>query len=48
MTNAMYLEDSYLRECDASVVSVKDEKYGVLDQTVFYPKAAGNLGTLGN
>ena len=41
MTNAMYLEDSYLRECDASVVSIKDEKYVVLDQTVFYPKGGG-------
>ena len=41
MTKALYLEDSYLRECDAVVLSVKDGKYVVLDQTVFYPKGGG-------
>ena len=41
MTRALYLDDSYLRECDATVVSVKDGKYVVLDRTVFYPKGGG-------
>jgi len=41
VTNALYLKDSYLRECDATVVSVKDGKYVVLDQTIFYPKGGG-------
>jgi misacylated tRNA(Ala) deacylase len=41
MTTTLYLEDSYLKECDALVVSVKDGKYVVLDQTVFYPKGGG-------
>lgn len=41
LTRALYLEDSYLRECDAYVVSVKDGRYIVLDQTVFYPKGGG-------
>lgn len=41
MTNALYLKDSYLRECDAVVVLVKDGKYVVLDQTIFYPKGGG-------
>jgi misacylated tRNA(Ala) deacylase len=41
MARALYLEDSYLRECDATVVSVKDDKFVVLDQTVFYPKGGG-------
>lgn len=41
MTKALYLNDSYLRECDAHVVSVKNGKYIVLDQTVFYPKGGG-------
>jgi Ser-tRNA(Ala) deacylase AlaX len=41
MTRALYLTDSYLRECDATVVSVKDGKYVVLDQTIFYPKGGG-------
>ena len=30
-----------MRECDAMVVSVKDDKFVVLDQTVFYPKGGG-------
>ena len=37
----MYLEDSYLKECDAVVSSVKDDKFVVLDQTIFYPKGGG-------
>jgi Ser-tRNA(Ala) deacylase AlaX len=41
MTKALYLEDSYLKECDATVVSVKDGKYVILDQTIFYPKGGG-------
>ena len=41
MTKALYLEDSYQRECDALVVSVKDGKYVVLNQTIFYPKCGG-------
>jgi Ser-tRNA(Ala) deacylase AlaX len=41
LTKALYLEDSYLRECDATVVSVKNGKYVVLNQTIFYPKGGG-------
>jgi misacylated tRNA(Ala) deacylase len=41
MTVALYLEDSYLRECDATVRSVTEGKYVVLDRTVFYPKGGG-------
>ncbi len=41
VTKALYLEDSYRRECDATVVSVKDGKYVILDQTIFYPKGGG-------
>jgi misacylated tRNA(Ala) deacylase len=41
MTRTLFLEDSYLRECDATVVSVKDGKFVVLDQTIFYPKGGG-------
>ena len=42
MTKALFLIDSYLKECSAAVVSVKDEKYVTLDQTVFYPKGGVN------
>jgi Ser-tRNA(Ala) deacylase AlaX len=41
MIKTLYLEDSYLRECDSTIVSVKDEKYVVLDQTIFYPRGGG-------
>jgi len=40
-SKALYLEDCYMRECEAEVVSVKDGKYVVLDQTIFYPKGGG-------
>lgn len=35
------MEDSYVKECEAVVASVKDGKYVILDQTVFYPKGGG-------
>ncbi len=41
MTRALYLVDSYLKEADAKVLSVKDSKYVVLDQTIFYAKGGG-------
>jgi len=41
MEGALYLEDSYLKEFEATVLSVKDSKYVVLDKTAFYPNAGG-------
>jgi Ser-tRNA(Ala) deacylase AlaX len=41
MTKALFLIDSYLRESKATVISVKNEKYVTLDQTIFYPKGGG-------
>jgi misacylated tRNA(Ala) deacylase len=41
VNKALYLADSYLKEADATVVSVKDGKYVVLNQTVFYPNGGG-------
>ncbi len=41
MTEALYMSDSYLKKWDAKVVSVKDDKYVVLDKTAFYPKGGG-------
>jgi misacylated tRNA(Ala) deacylase len=47
MTKLLFLDDSYLKECDATVVSVKDEKYVVLDQTIFYPRGGGQPFDMG-
>jgi misacylated tRNA(Ala) deacylase len=41
MTEALFLIDSYLKEIQATVVSVKDGKYMILDRTIFYPKGGG-------
>lgn len=41
MTEALYLDNCYLKEFDASVVSVKDGKYVILDKTAFYPVGGG-------
>ncbi len=41
MAERLYLTDSYLKECNAQVVSVKEGKYVVLDRNIFYPKGGG-------
>lgn len=41
MSKALFLVDSYLKKTAALVVSVKNDKYVVLDQTIFYPKGGG-------
>ncbi len=41
MTEALYMKDSYLKKWDAKIVSVKDNKYIILDKTAFYPKGGG-------
>ena len=41
MTKALYMDDSYLKQWKAKIVSVKDDKFIVLDQTAFYPKSGG-------
>ncbi len=41
MGEALYLNDCYLKEFDATVVSVDKDKYVVLDKTAFYPNAGG-------
>ena len=35
------MNDAYLKEWDAKIVSVKEGKYIVLDKTAFYPKGGG-------
>ena len=41
MTKALYLDDSYFKEFDATVKSITDGKFVVLDQTAFYPNSGG-------
>jgi misacylated tRNA(Ala) deacylase len=47
MTKALYLEDSYLKEFQATVVKVTDGKYIILDQTAFFPNSGGQLHDTG-
>ncbi len=41
MTEVLYMNDSYLKKWDANVISVKEDKYILLDKTAFYPKGGG-------
>lgn len=41
MAKALYMDDSYLKSWNAKIVSVKDNKYIVLDKTAFYPNGGG-------
>ena len=41
MAKVLYMDDSYLKEIDAKVVSVNNGKFVVLDQTIFFPKGGG-------
>jgi Ser-tRNA(Ala) deacylase AlaX len=47
VTKLLYLEDPYLKECEATVTRVSDSKYVILDQTIFYPKSGGQLNDIG-
>jgi misacylated tRNA(Ala) deacylase len=48
-TQALYMDDSYLKEWNAEVTSVTKEKFIMLDKTAFFPKGGGvewDTGTL--
>lgn len=42
MTELLYFNNQYLKECDAEVLEVIDNKV-ILNQTVFYPEGGGQL-----
>ena len=46
MTEILFRDNSYLKECEASVVAVDDEAI-VLDRTIFYPMGGGQPGDSG-
>lgn len=46
MTEALFREDAYRRECEARVLSASPEAV-VLDATVFYPQGGGQPGDTG-
>ncbi len=47
MTEALYFLDCYLREFEATVEKVTDDKYVVLDRTAFYPESGGQPNDTG-
>ena len=46
MTEKLFLDNSYLKEFEAKVVNVND-KYIILDKTLFYPKSGGQVNDTG-
>ena len=47
LTEEVFRSDSYLKECEATVVSINELGGIVLDRTNFYPTGGGQPGDTG-
>ncbi|MCR4335954.1 MAG: alanyl-tRNA editing protein [archaeon] len=47
MTKKLYLDDSYLKECEAKITNITEGKFISLDQTIFYPQSGGQPSDTG-
>jgi len=45
--DTLYLNDCYLKEFEATVEAVADDRFVILDKTAFYPNAGGQPNDLG-
>lgn len=47
MKKPIYYEDSYVKEFTTKVTQVTEEKFIILEDTIFYPKSGGQLNDIG-
>lgn len=47
MTEALYFRDSYLKEFEATIEKITDDKFIILDRTAFYPESGGQPNDTG-
>ena len=47
MTKPLYLEDAYQKDAHCTILEVIEERFIVLDETVFYPQGGGQPGDSG-